>query len=62
MAEYDIEQQSQQQQQAGVGGEEGDGELFTDSYNDYGASEEQDELMDIDDVPVSQEDAWAVIS
>ncbi len=52
MAEYDIINQ----QQLGI---VGDGELFT---NDYGASEAQDELMEIDDVPVSQEDAWAVIS
>ena len=29
-------------------------------YNEYGASDEQG--MDIDDVPVTQEDAWAVIS
>jgi len=28
-------------------------------YNDYGAEEQP---MDMDDVPVSQEDAWAVIS
>ncbi len=27
-------------------------------YNDYGASED----MDLDNVPVTQEDAWAVIS
>jgi len=51
MAEYDIIDQ----QQPGI---EGDGELF----NDYGASEAQDDLMEIDDVPVTQEDAWAVIS
>lgn len=54
MAEYDIINQ----QQPGIVGE-GDGDLFA---NDYGASEAQDELMEIDDVPVSQEDAWAVIS
>lgn len=29
-------------------------------YNDYGA--EEGNGMDIDDVPVTQEDAWAVIS
>jgi hypothetical protein len=57
MAEYDI-----QEEQPGVDGE-GDGELFDENYNQYGASEEQGgELMEIDDIPVSQEDAWAVIS
>lgn len=44
-------------------GEDQDQDLFGDEanegYNDYGASEEQG---DIDDVPVTQEDAWAVIS
>jgi len=44
-------------------GEEPDQDLFGDEvnegYNDYGASEEQG---DVDDVPVTQEDAWAVIS
>ena len=60
MAEYDIQD---------VGGEiNNNGELYHNesSYNnnDYGASEEQqdeDDFMDVD-VPVAQEDAWAVIS
>ncbi len=56
MAEYDME--IEQQPGMGIGGN-GD-ELFAE--NDYGASEEQGDLMEIDDVPVSQEDAWAVIS
>jgi len=57
MAEYDME--IEQQPGMGTVGE-ADDELFAE--NDYGASEEQGDLMEIDDVPVSQEDAWAVIS
>ena len=53
MAEYEI-----QEEQPGVGEEEGD----YSNENDYGASEEQGDLMEMDDVPVTQEDAWAVIS
>ena len=36
-----------------------DGENQNQEYNDYGAEENP---MDMEDVPVSQEDAWAVIS
>jgi len=36
------------------------GEASNGYYNSYGES--QDQAMDIDDIPVSQEDAWAVIS
>ena len=54
MAEYDIDHEAN--------GGLGEGELYNESYNDYGASGEQDELMDLDSVAVSQEDAWAVIS
>ena len=67
MAEYDL------QQNDGGGG----GELFSDNQgvalddhqlnvNGNGGEASggggDDDLMEIDDVPVSQEDAWAVIS
>ncbi len=53
MAEYELEHEGN-----GVD----DGQIYGESYNDYGASEEQADLMDLDSVAVSQEDAWAVIS
>jgi hypothetical protein len=34
-------------------------EVNNNQYHDYGAEEE---AMGIDDIPVTQEDAWAVIS
>jgi|AntRauTorckE5430_2_1112549.scaffolds.fasta_scaffold99724_2 hypothetical protein len=58
MADYGVEADATQ-----INGGE-DEVMFGDDqqqqYNDFGAEEENP--IDVDDVPVTQEDAWAVIS
>jgi len=61
MADYGVEVDTTQNN----GGEDdevlyGDDHQQQQQYNDFGAEEENP--MDVDDVPVTQEDAWAVIS
>lgn len=58
MADYGVEVPMDYQQNGGAEDEV----MYNEEqqYNDYGA--EEGNAMDIDDVPVTQEDAWAVIS